>query len=172
MQWEVLDRAFTGHATMVLIGDPKQAIYAFRGGDVVTYLEAGPRRRRPAHARHQLAQRRGAGRAAADRAAAARHSDDPDIVVHDVEADARRTPAGRGAAQRRRSGCGWSNDPRSAAATPTTCRSTCCAATFAADLAADIGALLASGATYDGKPVQAGDIAVIVEQHQRRPCVS
>lgn len=40
VQWQVLDRAFTGHATMVLIGDPKQAIYAFRGGDVVTYLEA------------------------------------------------------------------------------------------------------------------------------------
>ena len=39
-QWEVLDRAFIGHATVVLIGDPKQAIYAFRGGDVVTYLGA------------------------------------------------------------------------------------------------------------------------------------
>ena len=40
VQWQVLDRAFTGHAAMVLIGDPKQAIYLFRGGDVVTYLEA------------------------------------------------------------------------------------------------------------------------------------
>jgi exodeoxyribonuclease V beta subunit len=40
VQWQVLDRAFTDHATMVLIGDPKQAIYAFRGGDVVTYLAA------------------------------------------------------------------------------------------------------------------------------------
>ena len=40
VQWDVLDRAFTGHATLVLIGDPKQAIYAFRGGDVFTYLEA------------------------------------------------------------------------------------------------------------------------------------
>ena len=41
IQWQVLDRAFTGHAkAMVLIGDPKQAIYAFRGGDIVTYLEA------------------------------------------------------------------------------------------------------------------------------------
>ncbi len=40
VQWQVLDRAFSGHATMVLIGDPKQAIYAFRGGDVVTYLRA------------------------------------------------------------------------------------------------------------------------------------
>ena len=40
VQWDVLDRAFNGHATMVLIGDPKQAIYAFRGGDVTTYLKA------------------------------------------------------------------------------------------------------------------------------------
>ena len=40
VQWQVLDRAFTGFATMVLIGDPKQAIYAFRGGDVTTYLAA------------------------------------------------------------------------------------------------------------------------------------
>ncbi|HQR27196.1 MAG TPA: UvrD-helicase domain-containing protein, partial [Nocardioides sp.] len=40
VQWQVIDRAFTGHATVVLIGDPKQAIYGFRGGDVVTYLAA------------------------------------------------------------------------------------------------------------------------------------
>ena len=40
VQWQVLDRAFTGHATLVLIGDPKQAIYAFRGGDVFSYLSA------------------------------------------------------------------------------------------------------------------------------------
>jgi exodeoxyribonuclease V beta subunit len=40
VQWQVFDRAFSGHATMVLIGDPKQAIYAFRGGDVDTYLQA------------------------------------------------------------------------------------------------------------------------------------
>ncbi|MSZ77951.1 MAG: AAA family ATPase, partial [Actinobacteria bacterium] len=39
-QWDVLRRAFHGHATMVLIGDPKQAIYGFRGGDVTTYLAA------------------------------------------------------------------------------------------------------------------------------------
>lgn len=40
VQWNVLDRAFGGVATLVLIGDPKQAIYAFRGGDVHTYLRA------------------------------------------------------------------------------------------------------------------------------------
>ena len=40
VQWEVLERAFVGAATVVLVGDPKQAIYAFRGGDVFTYLDA------------------------------------------------------------------------------------------------------------------------------------
>jgi len=40
VQWQVFERAFHGVATLVLIGDPKQAIYAFRGGDIVTYLEA------------------------------------------------------------------------------------------------------------------------------------
>ena len=47
VQWQVLDRAFSGHATLVLIGDPKQAIYAFRGGDIVTYLQAAAHRGRP-----------------------------------------------------------------------------------------------------------------------------
>ncbi|MDX6364927.1 MAG: exodeoxyribonuclease beta subunit [Nocardioidaceae bacterium] len=40
VQWEILRLAFHGHTTLIVIGDPKQAIYAFRGGDVVTYLGA------------------------------------------------------------------------------------------------------------------------------------
>ncbi|SDS85484.1 exodeoxyribonuclease V beta subunit [Friedmanniella luteola] len=40
VQWEILRRAFHGHATLILIGDPKQAIYAFRGADVFSYLDA------------------------------------------------------------------------------------------------------------------------------------
>jgi exodeoxyribonuclease V beta subunit len=40
VQWEILQTTFHGHRTLVLIGDPKQAIYAFRGADVVTYLLA------------------------------------------------------------------------------------------------------------------------------------
>ena len=41
IQWRILHRAF-GQAPcrLVLVGDPKQAIYAFRGGDVHAYLEA------------------------------------------------------------------------------------------------------------------------------------
>ncbi|HEX3803018.1 MAG TPA: UvrD-helicase domain-containing protein [Solirubrobacteraceae bacterium] len=41
IQWEIVNRAFGGgQTTLVLIGDPKQAIYAFRGADVYAYLEA------------------------------------------------------------------------------------------------------------------------------------
>ncbi len=41
-QWEIFSSVFgpDSHRTLVVVGDPKQAIYAFRGGDVHTYLEA------------------------------------------------------------------------------------------------------------------------------------
>lgn len=39
-QWRILKTAFHGHRDLILIGDPKQAIYAFRGGDITTYLTA------------------------------------------------------------------------------------------------------------------------------------
>jgi exodeoxyribonuclease V beta subunit len=47
VQWSIMRRAF-GTGTLVLIGDPKQAIYAFRGADVYAYLDA--RRTAAAHA--------------------------------------------------------------------------------------------------------------------------
>ena len=41
VQWDIMHDAFgDGGATLVLIGDPKQAIYAFRGADVHAYLAA------------------------------------------------------------------------------------------------------------------------------------
>ena len=41
VQWDIMHEAFgLGGATLVLIGDPKQAIYAFRGADVHAYLQA------------------------------------------------------------------------------------------------------------------------------------
>ena len=41
VQWEIMRTAFgDGEGTLVLIGDPKQAIYAFRGADVYAYIEA------------------------------------------------------------------------------------------------------------------------------------
>ena len=47
VQWDIMRRAFgDGGVTLVLIGDPKQAIYAFRGADVYAYLEPPSRGRR------------------------------------------------------------------------------------------------------------------------------
>ncbi len=46
MQWEIFSRLFGGpvhHSPLVLVADPKQAIYAFRGANVHTYLEAAHR---------------------------------------------------------------------------------------------------------------------------------
>ena len=41
IQWEIMRRAFgEGEATLILIGDPKQAVYSFRGADVYAYLSA------------------------------------------------------------------------------------------------------------------------------------
>jgi exodeoxyribonuclease V beta subunit len=41
LQWRIMRTAFGGgDVTLVLIGDPKQAIYAFRGADVYAYIEA------------------------------------------------------------------------------------------------------------------------------------
>ena len=45
VQWEIFRKLFAEDdrpdpSTLVLVGDPKQAIYAFRGGDVYTYLAA------------------------------------------------------------------------------------------------------------------------------------
>lgn len=40
-QWKILKQLFThGDGTLVLVGDPKQAIYGFRGGDVHAWLMA------------------------------------------------------------------------------------------------------------------------------------
>ena len=39
VQWDVFDRAFSTR-TLITVGDPKQAIYRFRGADVHAYLDA------------------------------------------------------------------------------------------------------------------------------------
>ena len=40
LQWHIIRDGFVGRSTVVLIGDPKQSIYAFRDADVRAYLDA------------------------------------------------------------------------------------------------------------------------------------
>jgi exodeoxyribonuclease V beta subunit len=39
-QFGIFDRIYRERGTLVMIGDPKQAIYSFRGGDIAAYLRA------------------------------------------------------------------------------------------------------------------------------------
>ncbi|MET0524576.1 MAG: UvrD-helicase domain-containing protein [Nocardioides sp.] len=163
VQWQVLDRAFTGHATMVLIGDPKQAIYAFRGGDVTTYLEAA----KSATTRQTLAvnwRSDAALLSAFQELMAGAELGDEQIVVHDVEAHhdvGRLAGAPKDAALRvrvvRREQFGRRG---SAALTVGQVRPH-----IADDLALDVRTLLASGATFEGRPIAPVDVAVICYKH-------
>ena len=163
VQWQVFDRAFTGHATMVLIGDPKQAIYAFRGGDVTTYLAAAE----TAQVKQTLDvnRRSDAGLIAAfQRLLGGAELGDPRIVVHDVTAhhhEPRLAGAPRSAPFRMRVVRRETFGKRASAALPVGK----VRPHIARDLAHDIRALLASKPTFDGRPLRPSDIAVICYRH-------
>lgn len=163
VQWDVLRLAFAQVATLILIGDPKQAIYAFRGGDVYTYLAAA----RTADARATLGRNW--------------RSDAPLVRALQVlfdgaelgEADIVVRPVGSAHLGSRLSGAPsdhplrlrvatreqFGRGPRSKAPVGEV------RPLIAKDLAADVGALLASGAQFDGRPLLAGDVAVLVNTH-------
>ncbi|HEY2878815.1 MAG TPA: UvrD-helicase domain-containing protein [Nocardioides sp.] len=158
-QWEVLDRAFSGHATMVLIGDPKQAIYAFRGGDVVTYLAAAG----TASTRATLDTNR---RSDADLVARLQvvlrgaALGDPRIMVREVTAshpgsrlEGAPSPAPFRVRHVERRGFKLARG---------LIRADDARRHIAADCAGDIAGLLASDATWDGEPIAARHVAVLV----------
>ena len=160
VQWQVIDRAFGGHATVVLIGDPKQAIYAFRGGDVVTYLAAAE----TASTRATLGTNWRSDQALVERLQVVLHGaalGDPRIVVRPVAAShpgsrLRDAPSDSPFRIRVVSREGFRLTKRQEIPIADARRH------IAADCAADVVALLASDATYDGRPVRAADIAVLV----------
>ncbi len=164
VQWKVIDRAFNDRSTLILIGDPKQAIYAFRGGDIVTYLKAaetagvrktlGKNWRSDAPLVNRLQTLLGGAQLGDER-----------IIVHAVEAHyhgARLEGAPCDDPLRlrvvKREAFGR-NGTRTIAIDDLR-------AHIPHDLAADIGGLLTSDATFDGRPVEARDVAVIVESHK------
>ncbi|MGE2724367.1 exodeoxyribonuclease V subunit beta [Mycolicibacterium pulveris] len=162
VQWQVIDRAFSGRSTLILIGDPKQAIYAFRGGDIVTYLKAAE----TAGTRMTLDKNWRSDGALVDRLQTVLEGaelGDPRIVVHRVDAHhAGSRLTGAGDPFRLRVVRRESSGRRGTQVVPIAeLREH-----IPRDLAADIGELLTGGATFDGKPLGAGHIAVIVESHK------
>ncbi len=158
VQWEILRRAFHGRTTLVLIGDPKQAVYAFRGGDVTTYLTAAAEATTEATLGRNWRSDECLLRAL-DLLLGGAALGHERIVVRPVEA-AHPAPrlAGAGAPVRLRrlvrTGYGrrWKGFPAVSRLRDA----------VACDVAADVVDLLSGGATYCGRPVQPGDLAVLV----------
>ncbi|MCH9667149.1 MAG: exodeoxyribonuclease V subunit beta [Actinomycetia bacterium] len=164
VQWQVIDRAFSSHSTVILIGDPKQAIYAFRGGDIVTYLHAAS----TAGAQKTLGTNyRSDGPLVDSLQAVMRDAQlgDSRIVVRKVEADHKKhrlAGAPHNAPFRLRVVRRDQFRTRPDRTIPIARLRT----HIPQDMAADISGLLASGATFAGEPLQPSHVAVIVESHR------
>jgi exodeoxyribonuclease V beta subunit len=184
VQWEIVSRAFgRGTVTLVLIADPKQAIYAFRGADVYAYLDAA----RDATTRATLRVNRRSDQTLID-ALDALFGDaklgHPGIAYRRVRApDAHQTPRLLGApspaalrvrvVDRDQPSIGLT---RAGYAEAQSARET-----VAKDLAADVVLLLSAGASIeiradDGstvgtEPVEPGHIAVLVQSHRNASLV-
>ena len=163
VQWQVLDRAFSGHTAMVLIGDPKQAIYAFRGGDVVTYLAAAS----TADAQATLGTNWRSDADLVERLQVVLSGAElghPQIRVRGVGAHHPGTrlvgaphPAPFRVRRVPRDGLRLYKD---------LIRVDDARTRIAADCAGDIAALLSSGATWDGERVEARHVAVLVGERR------
>ncbi len=171
VQWEIMRRAFaepgTG-ATLVLIGDPKQAIYAFRGADVYAYLAAA--RMAGTQATLDVNWRSDQGLLdALDALFAGARLGHPGIVYRDVHAAAAaRSPGLHGAPVdvplRARV---LHRDDDLVRLTPKGYLPVAGARScIAGDLAADVARLLSSRATIAGAGVRPGDVAVLVHRNR------
>ncbi|GJF10044.1 RecBCD enzyme subunit RecB [Mycolicibacterium cyprinidarum] len=164
VQWQVIDRAFSGHSTVILIGDPKQAIYAFRGGDIVTYLHAAS----TAGAQKTLGTNYRSDGPLVDALQAVMRDaqlGDPRIVVRKVEADHKQHRL-RGAPHNEPFRLRVVNRDQFGTRPDRVIPIDRLRTHIPRDLAADVGALLASGATFCDEPLEPGGIAVIVESHR------
>ncbi|GAA5130991.1 exodeoxyribonuclease V subunit beta [Pseudonocardia adelaidensis] len=166
VQWQILRKAFHGSTALVLIGDPKQAIYAFRGADVVSYLDATE-----AADHHATLARNWRSDAvlleALDTVFAGAALGDPRITVHPVESAhpgsrLRGAPVDTPFRLRVASRAGLPKAPRRDLAVVAPAREL-----VTRDAASDIAALLASPASVDGEPVAPGHVAVLVRTNDQ-----
>ena len=166
VQWEILRESFVSKepssgTTVVLIGDPKQSIYGFRGAGVHAYLDA---------VRDRVAQDLGVNRRttpelvqAVQTVFAGAQLGAPEITVGPVDSlvDAHRLDVDGP----------WRHAMRLRVQPGTSIRSQNYSRAVDADLTDDIGHLLASGARLVGRgedrPLRADDVAVIVTSNRR-----
>ncbi|MCM5572146.1 UvrD-helicase domain-containing protein [Burkholderiaceae bacterium FT117] len=161
------------HGGLVLVGDPKQAIYAFRGADVYSYLEA----RDAGPAGHALRENQRSVPGLVEAVNALFEAGDA-FGVPGIEFRAARV----GTRRRRALAGGEGGDDRAVAGAPraplTVLRlaggpgGAALSADRAGDLAvaatvAEIGRLLAAGLRLDDAPVAPSDIAVLVDSHRQ-----
>ena len=165
VQWDIVSRAFgEGGGTLVLIGDPKQAIYAFRGADVYAYLQA----KETAGATETLEENwrsdpglleaydalfgnaRLGHEGIVYRSVRATHQDRLQSAPH--PAPLRFRVVDRDDVQKTRTGYAEVNSTRRH---------------IAEDLASDLVTLLSSKATVDGEPIMPGHVAVLVRKHSQ-----
>ncbi len=170
LQWDILwriyatDEAQAKRPVLVLVGDPKQAIYSFRGADVHSYLAA---RSGAAHT-HRLGENQRSHPALVEAVNALFDVDDP-FRIDDI----RFRPAAVGSRERR---VFDADDPQGAGArapmTVVALEAEAADGPLSAPRArrqaidatvAEIARLLASSAHYDGRRLQPRDIAVLVQ---------
>jgi exodeoxyribonuclease V beta subunit len=173
-QWAIMRTAFgDGGSTLVLIGDPKQAVYAFRGADVYAYLDAA----RNAATRETLGVnwRSDGGLVEAYDALFRGHTlGHPEIAYRDVVAAERnRAPRLHGApvATPLRIRVVARQDP-DIKRTPTGWSSAASAREHVArDVAADVARLLAANAQVEDRALGPADVAVLVRKNDQARAV-
>ncbi|MGV9712021.1 UvrD-helicase domain-containing protein [Gordonia sp. NPDC003424] len=161
-QWTIVRRCFHGHRALVLVGDPKQAIYAFRGAEVLSYLQAV----RSADALRALDTNWRSDKPLVDalyRIYGGASLGHPDIVVHQVESAHPSARLVGTAPLRLRAFVRGDFTVTNANGLPPVAD---VREKVSADVAGDIARLLASDAEIDTgaglRPVEPGDIAVLV----------
>lgn len=156
-QWNILRTVFHGWRTLILIGDPKQAIYAFRGADVFSYLDAAGQA--DTHATLPTNYRSDAAVVQGVQALmGGLHLGDPRITVHPVRAR-HQTSRLTGLPDRARTRLRIIHHQEAPAVGEAR-------AAVARDVADDIVTLLTGPARFSPeRPVAPGDIAVLVGTH-------
>ena len=165
LQWEIFRSLFAGDSShsLFLIGDPKQAIYRFRGADVRAYLAAAAEAPR----RHHLAVNW--------------RSDEALVAAVNAVFSATAAPFGEGIAFSPVRACGRKNPEKDFAPGSGDCSPLHFALKpedagntsewMRGRLAQDVCALLSSGARVGPRPIGGGDIAVLVRSHRQAAAV-